>query len=258
MRHYKVIDVTEKQLEDIVRKSTDLIEKGTKYIDHQKITDRGPLDVLMVDSGGALIVAELKVIEDDSMLMQSVDYYDYIVKNLEGFTRAYKDFNINPSQTARLFLIAPSFSVSMLNRCKWFDIPISLFTYKCISLEDDNQITPIYSEITIPSAPQITEHNDIEKNINYITNPDIKILFKEIMKEIQEINKANITIDPTKADLSLKAYGTVFAYLCPRRNNLVIYTYDKDDSWKGYPVNQREEFESIKPQLEALVHSYAK
>ena len=258
MKKYQVVDdLSERELEDIVRKSADLIEEGTRYIDHQTMTNRGPLDVLMVDSGGSLIVAELKIVEDDSMLMQGVDYYDYVVKNLEAFARIYKDFNINPTQTARLFLIAPSFSQSLLNRCKWFDLPISLFTYKCITLEEDKDKTPIYTEITVPSAPKVIEHNDIEKNINYITNPDMIVLFKTILGEIHEIDKNNITVDPTKNDLSLKAYGSVFAYLCPRRNNFVINTYDKDNIWKGYPIHVKEDFEAIKQQLDSLVHSYA-
>ncbi|KKM01404.1 hypothetical protein LCGC14_1794790, partial [marine sediment metagenome] len=43
-----------------------MIEDGLKYIDHQRNTDRGPLDVLFVDSGNALVVAELKINEDDA------------------------------------------------------------------------------------------------------------------------------------------------------------------------------------------------
>ncbi len=32
----------------------------------------------MVDSGKSLIVAELKAVEDDGMLLQGLDYYDYV------------------------------------------------------------------------------------------------------------------------------------------------------------------------------------
>ncbi len=139
MPQYKSIDVSERQLEDLIRQEANSIEEGVRYIDHQRNTERGPLDVLMVDSGNALIVAELKIDEDDTMLVQGIDYYDCISKNIEGTSRAYKDFNMDPNQPVRLFLIAPSFSVSLLNRCKWIDIPISLFTYKCIIVEDSKK-----------------------------------------------------------------------------------------------------------------------
>src|SRR3989338_4001361 len=108
MKKYKSIDVSEKQLEDLIRQGANLIEEEVRYIDHQRNTERGPLDVLMVDSGNALIVAELKIVEDDTMLVQGIDYYDDISKNIEGISRVYKDFHIDPSQSARLFLIAPS------------------------------------------------------------------------------------------------------------------------------------------------------
>ena len=117
-------DVAEDQLEDFVRKNPELIEKGLCYIDHQKRTDRGPLDVLFVDSGKSLVIAELKVVEDDGMLVQGLDYYDYIISNIDGYARAYKGKGIDPAQRPRLFLIAPSFSISLLNRCKWIDISL--------------------------------------------------------------------------------------------------------------------------------------
>ena len=69
MRRYKIVDVPESRLEHLVQQGADLIEDGLKYLDHQKRTGAGRLDVLFVDSGRALVVAELKVVEDDSMLM---------------------------------------------------------------------------------------------------------------------------------------------------------------------------------------------
>lgn len=58
MKKYKEQEVTERQFEDIVRKMPDSIEDGLRYVDHQKRTQRGPLDVLFVDSGNALEITE--------------------------------------------------------------------------------------------------------------------------------------------------------------------------------------------------------
>ena len=57
MKKYRWVEVSETKLEDLIRQGTDLIEEGLVFVDHQRMTDRGPLDVLMVDSGGALILA---------------------------------------------------------------------------------------------------------------------------------------------------------------------------------------------------------
>ena len=78
MKKYKIVEIQERDLEELVRKYPEYIEQGLKYVDHQKRTDRGPLDVLFVESGKGLVVAELKVIEDDSMLVQGINYYDYL------------------------------------------------------------------------------------------------------------------------------------------------------------------------------------
>jgi RecB family endonuclease NucS len=110
MKKYAIIDVSEQGLEDLVRQHAGMIEEGLVYVDHQKPTAGGRLDVLLVDSGKALVVAELKVVQDDGMLMQGVDYYDYVSKHVEAFARLYKAHDIDPTQQVRLLLIASSFS----------------------------------------------------------------------------------------------------------------------------------------------------
>ena len=150
---YVTVEVDEKTLEHLASKNADKVELGLSYIDHQKRTERGPLDVLFVDSGGALVIAELKVVEDDNMLVQGIDYYEDVTRNLESLARLYSkatSASIDPSQKPRLFLIAPSFSINLLKRSSWIDIPISLFTYKCIEVEGSPETLPIFHEVNIP------------------------------------------------------------------------------------------------------------
>jgi hypothetical protein len=253
MREYKIVEISETHLEDLIRQGAHLIEDGLRYIGHQKSTHRGPLDVLMVDSGEALAVAELKVCEDDSMLMQGIDYYDYISKNTEGFSIAYKDFNINATQTPRLLLIAPSFSVNLLNRCKWIDIPISIFTYRCLVFEDPNELTPVFSEVTIPTIPGPVVTYNINDRFNYITNSEMRDLAKKVTQNIQDWDSKNIVVEPIKNAVSLKYSGRVFAYLAPRRDFFHIYTYDNDNVWTGYKINNTEDFEKLEPLLRANI-----
>ena len=96
MKSYKKIDVSEQQLEDLVRRHAGTIEEGLGYVDHQKQAAGGRLDVLMVDSGKSLVVAELKVVQDDGMLMQGIDYYDYISSHVEAFARLYQTHKVDP------------------------------------------------------------------------------------------------------------------------------------------------------------------
>src|SRR3990172_3974597 len=154
MPKYTHVDVSEQQLEDLLRQHVDLLEDGLRYIGHQRLTESGRLDVLLVDSGRSLVLAELKVIEDDAMLLQAIDYYDYVSSHLETLARLYSGFSIDPTQPVRLFLVAPSFSQALIVRCKWIDVPISLFEYQCIRLEGSTKMIPVFSERSIPSPPE--------------------------------------------------------------------------------------------------------
>lgn len=259
MRGYKSVDVSEKQLEEIVRNNTDKIENGLRFVDHQKRTERGPLDVLAVDSGSALVVAELKVIEDDNMLVQGLDYYDYVTSNVNSYARAYKDKGIDPAQSPRLFLVAPGFSMSLINRCKWIDVPISLFAFQCIELDDKpGEIIPIFKEAAIPSRPQPVAVYTLEQRLSYITESSVRKKVEALLEEIKGWDKEKIVVEPTKYDISVKISGSLLAYVSPRRKHFVVTTYDSDDDWKSFPVTSDEELSNVRTLLKSNYEGYMK
>ena len=250
---YKKIDISEKELEDLIRQYAEPLEEGLTYIDHQRFTDRGPLDMLFVDSGKSLVIAELKVVEEDGMLVQGLDYYDYIAKNFDGICRAYKDFKIDVKQEIRLMLIAPSFSVNLLNRCKWLDLKISLFTYTCIQFEETKEKILTFNEVSFPSQPQKIEEYKFEDRVNYITDEKMRKLANELMKTIKEWDKTKIVIEPTKYSLSMKYSGKVFAYFEQRRKNFLISTYNEEKKWTSYHIDNMDEMESIKTRMKYYI-----
>src|SRR3990172_2030429 len=170
MPRYKKVDVSEQQLEDLVRQHADAIEDGLVYVDHQQSTAGGRLDVLMVDSGRALVVAETKGFEGGGRIFSGPAYYDYVSTRAEAFTRLYKAFAPDPVQQVRLFLVAPSFSQTLINRCKWIDAPISLFTFGCLKFEGAAEIVPIFTEQEIPSPPEPIEVRHLDDHLKYITD----------------------------------------------------------------------------------------
>jgi len=246
MIKYRTVDIPETHLEDLIRQEPGYIEDGLIYVDHQRRTGQGRLDVLFVDSGKALVVAELKIDEDDGMLAQGIDYYDYITSNIEGYARAFKDKNIDPTQKARLFLIAPEFSTILLNRCKWIDIPISLFTFQCIEfLEDPKGIVSIFKEITIPARTESIEVYTKEQHLDYVTDSEVRKKLEQTLEEIQEWDPDKIHIKAIQDYISIKIKGRVIAYIGPRRKHFVISTNDSDDNWKDIPVNTDEDLEQV-------------
>ena len=179
------------------------------------------------------------------------------MRNIEGLARAYKDFNIDSGQSVRLFLIAPSFSISLINRCKWIDIPISLFTYKCLLFEDSEELTPVFLEVTIPSAPKAVEIYTVSDRLQYITDLDVRKTVDGLIEEIQSWDPSNIQIEPTKYDISLKISGRVFSYIGPRRKFFVVYTYDKEGKWTAYPIHQKEDLVAARTLLKTNVGTLA-
>lgn len=247
MKKYRIVEVSEQQLEDLVRQAPEHIEPGLRFVDHQIFASRGPLDVLFVDSGRALVVAELKVVEEDGMLVQGIDYYDYVLRNLEGFARAYSQHKIDPKQQPRLFLIAPSFSVTLLNRIKWIDIPISLFSYQCIEFDESKgEIVSVFKETSAPEVQATPEVYSLEDRFNYITDTKIRTLARSLVSEIQAWDTQRVLVEPTKYDISIKVSGRVFAYIGPRRKHFMVYTNDPEGKWTGYPMNSEADLKLVK------------
>jgi RecB family endonuclease NucS len=55
----------ETELENLVITNIEAVEPGLIYLDHQRKTEGGRLDILCVDQDGVFVVMELKNKEDD-------------------------------------------------------------------------------------------------------------------------------------------------------------------------------------------------
>lgn len=258
MPKYKKVDVSEQQLEDLVRQHADAIEDGLVYVDHQHSTASGRLDVLMVDSGRSLVVAELKVVEDDGMLLQGLDYYDYVATHLEAFARLYKAHVPDPAQQVRLFLIAPSFSQTLINRCKWIDAPISLFTFSCLTFEGADDIVPVFSEQAIPSPPEAVEVHRLDDHLHYITDASVRSGVSALLDDVKAWKTGRIALDAIKYAISIKVDGHVFAYLHPRRKHFLISTYNAENTWTEYPVHGDDDLQKVLPLMRAAMEGRAR
>jgi hypothetical protein len=258
MKKFTKINVSEQMLEELVRRHSDMIEEGLSFVDHQKRAADGRLDVFMVDSGKSLVVAELKIIQDDEMLFQGLDYYDYVSTHIEAFARLYKQYEIDPTQQVRLFLIAPSFSQTLVNRCKWLDLEISLFTFNCLKFEDDNSIVPIFTEQQITELPKTIEVTQCDDHLNYITDITARARASGLLEEIKSWKPDNISTDSIKYAISLKINNRVFAYFGARRQHFYMSTYNEKDEWTKYPIKTDDDLLEVKPIIKAAMEKRSK
>ena len=151
--------------------------------------------------------------------------------NLESLARVYNAFTVDPEQTPRLFLIAPSFSVTLLNRIKWLAISssVSLFAYKCIALEDSpEEPLPVYVEITAPTLRGPVASYSLESHLHYVTDLAVRAKAQEVLTAIQSLGRG-VSLDVIKDGISIKVDGRVFVYGWPKRRYFTIEYLGTDE-----------------------------
>jgi hypothetical protein len=153
---------------------------------------------------------------------------------------------IDPTQQVRLLLIAPSFSQTLVNRCRWVDIPISLFTVQCLKFEGEEDLVPIFAEHLIPEPVEYPTVTNLADHLEYITDTAVRAKVTSLLDEIKTWKSGSISMDATKNAISMKVNGRVFAALYPRRQHYVIDTLDADAKWKGYPVKSDDDLSNVK------------
>ena len=72
---------SEKELHGLIQKELDAIEEGLVCLKYEFTTGKGTLDFLCVDSGGGLVIIEVKLSEDENVLFQALRYYSIIEKD---------------------------------------------------------------------------------------------------------------------------------------------------------------------------------
>lgn len=245
MLKYTRNELSEKELEDRIIKHPDLIENGLIYLEHQRHTTTGRLDILFVDNNKILTIAELKVVEDAYMLFQALDYFDFVAEKIESFARLHPQQKIDVEKYPRLMLIAPNFSPILINRCKWFnpDIQISLLVYQYIKFDEISEDTLVFipHELSVPPTI-ISKAPEIDELLSYIKIDTAKGLAKRFLEEIANISR-EIVIDPLQWGKSIKYQGYVLCYWEPRQSYIRISSFSDDEEWESIKVSDENHYD---------------
>lgn len=257
LEYEEVPDLSESEIEFIIREKPHQIEPGLRYVASQRKAGRGPLDLLLVDSGDALVVAELKVVRSDEMLFQALDYFDHVYSNLERLALAYKakGLKIDPYQEPRMMLIAPDFSQSLINRCKWFKNRIALYRYRYLTVKKKGEELGKlidFIPVEVPPIPQREEVYTVPKVLNYITSPDVRKTADDFLNEIKKWEGAKV--DPISGALSIKIKKDVFIYLNPIRDGFHISGYLSGHEWQHFTTVKSPE--DLKEAISAARQAY--
>jgi len=128
----KISVESKQELEQMTTKEINKIEEGLTIVcSHVPINDKATLDILCHDSSGQLVVLQLNVNEDDSMLLQGIQSLDYVDRFKSFLKATYDKHKINEKKKPRLILVAPSFSETVCHAVEYMQgIRIDLYGWE--------------------------------------------------------------------------------------------------------------------------------
>jgi hypothetical protein len=240
----KPIHIREREeLEPMILANPEVIEKGLRIIAHQHMTDSGPLDILGVNSEGALVVIELKNEATDAHLDQGLRYYDWCRQNLAWISQAYKEHGVNPENALVLILIAPSFTENVLRIAKYIDVELQLFEYHAVENEKGERGL-ICTELDYGQPVEPPPITTMDKKFEYFQDNKVKELFKTAL---EELGTRGVEIRPINGLwISFWYKGKRFMYMSPKRTFFVAEILSPTGEWSGrLRITKTEEWQIV-------------
>ncbi|MBO3842188.1 MAG: DUF91 domain-containing protein [Candidatus Brockarchaeota archaeon] len=228
------VQISERELEDIICSDPEYLEEGMVFLERQFPTDSGLLDVLMVDSDGALVVVELKNKESDEQILQALRYYDYVATNISDIVNHFqrRGITINDQEEPRLILVAPVFSQNLIRICKYLDVEVVLKAYKAVKLPS-GEIELILSNVDIGERDKLRIYLSLEEKLNLIQNEEAKKLAQRFVEELKEMKlELRMVHDEW---ISIWHKGKKLATMGCKRKFFVIET-ETSEGWKRFRV----------------------
>ena len=182
---FKRIEIEkERELEDIVIKNPEQIEEGLVFLTHQQQVSGGFIDVLCVDKDGILVIIELKITDDEGILLQALHYYDYVLINRAAIANQFTTkANININEEPRIVLIAPYFSERLKKACKYVNPILKLLEFMHLKTSAGEKGL-YFNEVIIDTEAGYSPPQPIEKILEYINVVKLRDVCKEMIKII--------------------------------------------------------------------------
>jgi hypothetical protein len=221
---------SEAELEQLLSENPSSIEEKLHILERQVPAGRGFIDMLAMDTDQTLVVIELKKESDDRILVQGLEYYDFVRDNSERFAQTYPDHDINARVEPRLLLIAGSFNPAVLAASRYVDVPLTLYTYTYLSL--GNQRGLYLTEMDV-SPPRVftRERKSVEQHINYITEEDAHQACRQVLEWLIQLAPESIEVRGLKYRISVKYKGNNFVDIRSRRSH---FNLSWRTDWKSH------------------------
>jgi predicted transport protein len=233
----------ESDLEELICADPNCLEEGFKIVDRQVKTSYGPISILGIDSGNCLTIVELKVVPNEEMLMQALDYFAWVSENTDSLKRMYPSIPIDYAQSPRIILVSPSFSDSLRRRIGFIreDINIILLAYSVIDFKSERFVNMIeIPTLIVPTPPAQTKK--LENFVAYIQNGASRELYKEARNKILQLAPSGIQENYAHKYIDFRYADNPIAVLIPRRNYFKL-ELSEGGNWISITVENKDELE---------------
>ena len=211
----------EKELHAIIEKELDVLEEGLGLLKYEFGLGKGTPDFLCVDSGGRLVIIEVKLREDENILFQALRYYNEIDKEKYAIAKMFSDKKIDPGEHPRILLIAEKFSDD-IRRLSTLVVPdVELYEYTLLLTPDEKQGI-CYHPVSLPKIEEIPSKPATSEDLrNYMTKDTLKPVFDKLIEEVKNIGKG-IEEYATQGYIGFKYKGRQIAWIGPQRKSFDI------------------------------------
>jgi hypothetical protein len=232
-------------LEDMVIKDIEAVEKGLTFLSHQPPANGNFIDVLAVDAGGVLVVMELKVEGEDEMLIQALDYYDYVYSNLDRLAKEFKEFKgvrVNTEEDPRIMLIASSFTDRLKRAARHVEPDIKLVEYSCLDVRGGGRDL-FCREVPNESEGGFVASVPLERAFSYIANDKVRALSLEVHAQLLGIG-ADIEAVPKETCVRYKWKNRRLGGIYMRRGFFWVGWDWGSDEWSEIKVATTKDWKS--------------
>ena len=238
---------SEKELHGIIEKELDALEEGLELLRYEMGFTKGIPDFVCVDSGGRLLIIEVKLHEDENILFQALRYFNEIDRDRYIIAQMFPDKKINPEEHPRIILIAGKFS-DYIRRLTTLVIPdVELYVYNVLFTPEKHQGI-CYHSVSVPKIEEMpSKPLEIQDHIDYMTKEELKPIFKNAMKIIMDIGK-DIESYSRQDYVGFKYKGRQIGFLYPTRKAFDVGAVIIDD------VGRVLDYESIR--IESSTQDY--
>ncbi|MCM8783281.1 MAG: hypothetical protein NC818_00675 [Candidatus Omnitrophica bacterium] len=221
------------------------LERGLRVLDRNLILTKRPLDILAVDLLGELVIIELEVGDDETVILRALEHFDWILNNINSIVQKYNKDKIDITLAPRIIIVGGNFGEDFIRKLSYVNTTkIELYEYE---LKNEDGISHL---ILRPYALSVSVQKNIEISkprfedlINSIKILSLRQLCHRIIRELRNIN-IDATVDTSRGFIEMQEKGKILLRVYPQTDFFWV-SFSSHGRWQGIKVDEVKKGEEI-------------